>query len=121
LKDEFLTSINKYSNNLTSRPNRLSWKHLKTITKNLACLVNIINIANACINLGHWLSYFKLSMFIIIPKPNKALYDTPKIFRPIVLLNMLGKLIEKVIGERLQFQALSKNMIYPCQLGDLKQ
>ena len=60
-------------------------------------------------------------MFIIIPKPNKALYDTPKIFRPIVLLNMLGKLIEKVIGERLQFQALSKNMIYPCQLGDLKQ
>jgi len=34
---------------------------------------------------------------------------------------MLGKLIEKVIGERLQFQALSKNVIYLYQLGDLKQ
>jgi len=58
-------------------------------------------------------------MFIIISKPNKALYNTPKMFRPIILLNMLGKLIEKVIGKR--FQALSKNMIYSCQLRGLKQ
>jgi len=37
---------------------------------------------------------------IIIPKPNKAFYDSPpKTFKPIVLLNMLGKLIEKVIDE----------------------
>ena len=40
---------------------------------------------------------------IIIPKPNKASYDIPKIFRPITLLNTLGKLIEKIIGKRLQF------------------
>ena len=58
---------------------------------------------------------------IIIPKPNKTSYDTLKTFRPIVLLNMLGKLIEKVIGKRLQFQVLSKNVIHPCQLSDLKQ
>ncbi len=55
-----------------------------------------------------------MSMSIIIPKPNKTLYDTPKMFRPIVLLNILGKLIEKVIRERLQLQALSKNVIHPC-------
>jgi len=60
-------------------------------------------------------------MSIIIPKPNKALYNTSKIFRPIILLNMLGKLIEKVISKRLQFQALSKNTIHLCQLGDFKQ
>jgi len=42
-------------------------------------------------------------------------------FRSIVLLNMFGKLTEKVIGKKLQFQALSKNMIHPCQLGGLKQ
>ena len=40
---------------------------------------------------------------IIIPKPNKALYDTLKIFRSITLLNTLGKLIEKIIAKRLQF------------------
>jgi len=33
---------------------------------------------------------------------------------------MLGKLIEKVIGERLQFQITANNFIHPSQLGGLK-
>jgi len=57
---------------------------------------------------------------IIILKPNKASYNTPRIFWPIILLNTLGKLIEKVISERLQFQLISNNFIHPCQLGRLK-
>jgi len=60
-------------------------------------------------------------MSIIIPKPNKESYDSPKDFRPIMLLNTIGKLIEKVIGERLQFQSISDKFIYQCQLEDLKQ
>jgi len=80
-----------------------------------------MNIVNACINLGHWLADFKTSISIIIPKPNKISHNIPKTFRLIVLLNMLGKLIEKVIGNRLQFQALFKNTIYPYQLDGLKQ
>ena len=120
-KEEFLSSINKCNNDLTPGPNRLSWRYLKVIIKNLTYLSNIINIANMCIELEHWLSHFKMFIPIIIPKLNKASYDIPKKFRPIVLLNTLGKLIEKAISERLQFQALSKNTIYPCQLGELKQ
>jgi len=58
---------------------------------------------------------------IIIPKPNKAVYDLLKIFYPIVLLNILGKLIEKIISEHLQFYAISDKFIYPNQLEDLKQ
>ena len=44
----------------------------------------------------------------------------PKSFRPIVLLNTLGKLIEKFIDERLQFQVTANNFIPPSQLGGLK-
>ena len=58
---------------------------------------------------------------IIIPKPNKTSYNSLKIFRPIVLLNTLGRLIKKVISERLQFQSIFKNFIHPCQLDGLKQ
>jgi len=58
---------------------------------------------------------------IIIPKPNKVSYDIPKTFRLIILLNTLGKLIKKVIGKRLHFQLLSKNVIYSCQLDELIQ
>jgi len=48
---------------------------------------------------------------VIIPKPNKPLYDSPKSFCPIVLLNTIGKLIEKVIGERLQFLVVRNDFI----------
>jgi len=57
---------------------------------------------------------------IIIPKPNKTSYDQPKAFRPIILLNTLGKLIEKVIAERLQFMVVSNDFIHPSQLSGLK-
>jgi len=81
-------------------PDKISWKHLKIVIKNKKCILcNIINITNACILLGHWPTHFKESLSIIIPKPNKASHDFPKMFRPIILLNILEKLIEKVIGE----------------------
>ena len=103
----------KYNNILTSRPDKLSWRHIKKIAQNDMCFQNIINIADACINLGHWPYYFKMSLSIIIPKPNKVLYDSTKTFRPIVLLNTLGKLIEKAISNRLQFQSILKDLIHP--------
>jgi len=80
----------------------------------------VINITNVCINLEHWLFYFKKSISIIIPRPNKSLYNTPKAFHPIVLLNTLGKLIEKVIGERLQFQSIFNNFAHSYQFGKIK-
>jgi len=84
------------------------------------CLENIIAITNACIEIGYWPNHFKNSMTIVIPKPNKASYDSPKFFRLIVLLNTLGKLIEKVIGNKLQFHVISNDFIQQSQLGGLK-
>ena len=96
------------------------WSHLKSIFKDDECLNVIIHIANACIELGYWPSHFKKSTIVIIPKPNKKLYNSSKLFRPIVLLNTVGKLIEKVIRERLQFNMASNNFIHPSQLSSLK-
>ena len=118
--EEFKSSITKYNNLSTLESNKLSWKHFKAIVKDSTCLNNFINIANVCINLEHWLLHFKMSSSIIISKPNKASYDFSKMFQPVILLNTLGKLIEKVISKRLQFQSISKNFIYPCQLNELK-
>jgi len=98
----------------------MSWCHWKLIFTNNDCLSKIINIADACINLGHWSEYFKISTTVVIPKPNKQSYDNPKAFHPIVLLNTLGKLIEKAIAERLQFTIAANDFIHPCQLDGLK-
>ena len=119
-KDEFRQAINKCNNSSAPRSDKLTWRHLKTILKQDVCLTNIINIADACINLGHWLNYFKCSSTVVIPKPNKLAYDQPKYFCSIMLLNTLGKLIEKVIAERLQFLIAKNDFIYPSQLGSLK-
>jgi len=119
-KKEFKITISSYNNSSTSRPDKLSWSHLKSVLKHDECLFNIIKITNACIDLGYWPNHFKRSSMVIIFKPNKPLYDSPKSFRPIVLLNTLGKLIKKVIRERIQFHVTTNDFIHPSQLGGLK-
>ena len=117
---EFKSAIYKCIDTSAPGPDKMSWRHWKLIFKNDNCLSKIINITNACINLGHWPNYFKTSSTVIIPKPNKTLYDSPKVFHPIVLFNTLGKLVEKVIAERIQFIVASNNFIHSNQLGGLK-
>ena len=52
-KYEFLSAISKCADSSSPGPDRMTWHHWKTIVKNDVCLSNIINIADACINLGH--------------------------------------------------------------------
>jgi len=61
------------------------WCYLKSILANDICASGILSLANSCITLRHWPRYFKESVSVIIPKPGKPAYDTPKAFRPIVL------------------------------------
>jgi len=120
LKEEFRIAIANYNNTLIPGLDKLLWSHLKIILKNDECLNSIIDIANACIELGYWPSHLKRSMIVVIPKLNKKSYDSFKSFRPIVLLNTIGKLIEKVIRERLQFIMATNDFVHPSQLGRLK-
>ena len=45
----------------------------------------------------------------------------PKSFRPIVLLNTVGKLIEKMISNRLQFDMIKYDLVHPNQVGGVHQ
>ena len=100
-KEKFRNTIHKCNNFSTPSSDKISQRHLEVILNDNKYLSNSINIVNIYINLGQWLLYFKISILIIIPKLNKVLYHFPKMFRPIVFLNMLGELIKKVIGKRL--------------------
>ena len=117
---EFNSMIHKCIDTSAPGPDKMLWHYWKLNIKNNDCLSKIINITNTCINLGHWPKYFKISTTVVIPKPNKPSYDNPKLFCPIVLLNTLSKLVEKVIAERLQFIVASNDFIHPSQLGSLK-
>jgi len=120
-KQELIDVLEKYNNLSTPGPNKLTWSHIKSIMRDNDCLLKFVDIANLCIELGHWLSHFKTSNIIIISKPNKSTYDSPKSYQLIVLLNTIGKLFEKMIGEQLQFHTISNNFIHQSHLGGLKQ
>jgi len=118
-KKELRNIIKKCSNPFMLEPDHVSWKHLKVIIKDDRCILNFVNIANAYINLSYWPSYFKTLFLIIILKPSKTSYNSPKMFQPIVLLNMLGKLIKNVISDRLQNQSITLNFVHPNQMEGL--
>jgi len=79
-REELINVIAKCNNSSTLGLNKLFWSHIKKIIKNDDCIIKFINITNTCINLGYWSYYFKTSTTIIIPKPNKTMYDSPKSF-----------------------------------------
>jgi len=109
--EEFKSAINKYNTLSTSGLDHISWKYLKSAVKNKKYFNNFINNTNICI--GYWPAHFKESSSIIILRPNKVLYDSLKMFWPILLLNTLGKLIKKVIGKYIQFHIIFNNFIHP--------
>ncbi|KXN91910.1 hypothetical protein AN958_11212 [Leucoagaricus sp. SymC.cos] len=81
------------------------WVHLKKLLSDDAVIRKFLSLADACLIVGYWPSHFKELILVIIPKPSKLSYSTPKSFRPIVLLNMLGKLIEKMLSRHLSFKS----------------
>ena len=98
---EFRDAIAKCSSSSTPGPDHVSWRHLKALTSHSTCLEKLVHIANACITLEYWPSHFKSANSVVIPKPNKMSHNILSSFRPIVLLNTTGKLIEKVVSNRL--------------------
>jgi len=80
---------------------KVLWRYLKKIVKNIACLNKFIDITNIYIDISHWPLHFKVSIKIVILKSNKEFYDSPKAYQSIVLLNTVGKLFEKIIGKSL--------------------
>ena len=92
---EMQEALKAYSNVSAPGPDHITWWHLKLILASNTCAVDILSLANTCVSLRHWPRHFKELVSVIIPKPA---YDILKAFRPIVLLNTLGKLIEKMIA-----------------------
>ncbi|CAA7270631.1 unnamed protein product [Cyclocybe aegerita] len=117
---ELLSALKGCSNSSAPGLDHVTWVHLKELLKDKHILVLFIVLANTCLWVGHWLHIFKESLSVIIPKPNKPSYAVPKAFRPIVLLITFDKLIEKMIANRIQFDAVRHDILHH-QLGSICQ
>lgn len=63
-------------------------------------------IANQCLALSYFPTQWKTAHVVILRKPGKEDYTHPKSYRPIGLLSVLGKTLEKLLVGRLQWHLL---------------
>ncbi|GBP23609.1 Putative 115 kDa protein in type-1 retrotransposable element R1DM [Eumeta japonica] len=65
-------------------------------------------MANKCLELGYFPRAWKVAAIKVIPKPGKEDYARPKSYRPIGLLPVLGKTVERMLVGRLQWHSMPK-------------
>ena len=74
-------------------------------------------VFNTALKLGTHHPLWKVATVIVIPKPNKPSYSTPRTFHPIQLLECMGKVLEKIIATRLMFDIGKHNLVPFNQFG----
>src|SRR5262249_5351095 len=119
---EMMDALRGTSNRSAPGPDKAGWKLWKSVVSSSPdAAEKLVSFANSLVVMGHWPAFLKESNTVVIPKPGKPAYDTPKMFRPIVLLNTLGKLFEKMISNRMQYEAIKYGVLHPNQFGGVRQ
>ncbi|KAJ9137654.1 Endonuclease/exonuclease/phosphatase [Pleurostoma richardsiae] len=75
---------------------------------------------NACFRLGYCPAHFKEAVTVVLRKPGKDDYTQPKSYRPIALLNTLGKALEAIVANRLAYLADAHGLLPSRHTGGRK-
>jgi ribonuclease HI len=84
------------------------WRHLGYL---------ITGIFAASIELGYHPQKWRSACIVVLRKPGKPDYSLPGAYRPISLLNRLGKLLEAVMAKRLSYLAEHHGLLPDTQFG----
>ena len=74
-----------------------------------------------CLRHGHHPGVFKAAEVVMIPKPGKRDLSKPKSWRPISLLSVLGKGLERLIARRISYIAVTQGILHTQQFGALQK
>lgn len=88
--------------------------HLSNLPENMKR--NLTSIYNTALLMGQYPSKWKTSKIIFIPKGGKSPYFHTN-YRPISLLSVPGKILEKLINRRLTHHLKRCNLLHPEQHG----
>lgn len=67
----------------------------------------ILDTLNQCLVQGHFPETWKETKFVLFVKGNKPM-DQPSSYRPICLMNTIGKLLERIIKGRLELHTWTR-------------
>ena len=80
----------------------------------------IAEIATACLMLEYFPQRFRCAEVVVLAKPGKTgkIVHTPGAYRPIALLSAIGKIIEKIMSDRIAAAAEKHNLLPQGQMGN---
>lgn len=114
-ENEVVKTLGQLANEKAPGPDRIPNWMLKNCRKTLAKVLT--DFFNSCLSTGYHPASFKESLTIVLRKPQKPSYDTPKAYRPIALLNTIGKLLEKLVANRISKATEQHNLLPEEQMG----
>jgi hypothetical protein len=112
--DEVKSIITHLKNSKAPGPDGIRPILLKNLPE--SALQALTNIYNNCMISLYFPTAWKTAYTIMIPKPGKSPND-PKSYRPISLLNITGKIFERILTNRLNLVLESNNLLPPEQFG----
>ncbi|CRL30042.1 Endonuclease/exonuclease/phosphatase [Penicillium camemberti] len=77
-------------------------------------------IFNACVRIGHNPQHFQTSVTVTLRKAGPRDYRIPKSYRPVALLNTLGKVLEAIIATRVAWLVEEHKLLPDTHLGGRK-
>lgn len=83
-------------------------------------LQSLLAIYNACLRIGYCPAHFRDAITVVLRKPGKDDYAQPKAYRPIALLNTLGKALEAVVANRIAYVADTHGLLPSRHTGGRK-
>lgn len=81
---------------------------------------HIHRLFNLCYENSYCPSHFKKSITVVLRKPQKENYTKAKAYRPVALLNTLGKALEVIVAKRLNFLATTHTLLPKSHMGGRK-
>ena len=96
-------------------PDRIPNRFLKECSQQLAPF--LAHFFTKCIQASYHPQTFKESNTVVLKKPQKPDYTSPKAYRPIALLNTMAKLLEAVIAKKMSAVTEEQLLLPDTQMG----
>lgn len=82
---------------------------------------HLTRLFNQSLQLEYCPDHFRTSHTVVLRKPGKDNYTVPKAYRPIALLNTVGKIMDAVIARRLSYLAETYQVLPQLHIGGRRQ
>ncbi|VVT43792.1 uncharacterized protein SAPINGB_P000148 [Magnusiomyces paraingens] len=113
--DEVDSALADTPNDKAPGDDGITGKVLKMAWLNKDFKERFFKLLQACVKFGYHPKVWRHGIIVVIPKPKKPDYSKPRAYRPISLLKIPSKVLEKIIQKRMT--KLTTHLLPPEQYG----